>query len=408
MKKISVILFFLVSFLLFPPYVFAGWYFNWSCWRSSGRQGPYATRSNCESELNRARNACAGGSKFSSSGCSGSDDYRPGPSPGSGSGSGSRFAPAPGSGPQKPIDTVSGQPQIYHPTQDEEKKLREAAEEENRRNEEATRKFNEDKEQALKSLKGGSGTMTMKGGTDVFGMKGNPDVELKVRGAEKPAMTSAWKQLHCSAYISGFAFQAAATKKGTNVKDPDWDEVHYLAVEANKALSGEPIGLQCPEAPEPSKPYGRLNLGPDSTVVKFYKILLRATDEQSVRANNAVKRIREATATKQVARAEVEKREKEVTKLQDEIKEPPKTEEGPKNPELAKEKDRSALDEAKRALEQSMRAKERVDKLSDEMITSAIKEKTEAQALLGQFEKLFNQVQADPNKASDFLKMIQK
>ncbi len=403
MKRISVILFFLISFLFFPPYVFAGWYFNWSCWRSSGRQGPYATKNLCESELNRAQNACAGGSKFSSSGCTGFDDKRPVPSPGSGS----RLSPAPGSGPQKPIDAGSGQPQIYHPTQDEEKKLR-AAEEEDRRKEEAARKFDEDKEQALRNLKGGSGTLTTKGGTDVFGVKGSPDAELKLRSAEKPAPTSAWKQLHCGVYISGFAFKAAATKRGANIKNPDWDEVHYLAGEANKALSGEPTGVQCPEAPEPTKPYGRVNLGPDSTVVKFYKILLRATDEQSLRANKAEKRIGEATAKKQEAKAEVEKREKEVARLKEEIKEPPKTEQGPKNAELAKEKDRSALEEARRALEESRRAKERVDKLYDEMITSATKEKTEAQALLGQFEKLFNQVQADPSKASDFLRMIQK
>jgi len=402
-------LFLVITFLLFPSVVFAGWYFNWSCWRSSGRQGPYATRSACESELSRARNACAGGSKFSSTGCSGFDDYTP-----------------PARSPQQTPPDQGWQIQRRKEEQErkeaEERKqrqLQEAAEEQNRREQEAARKFSEDKEQTLKNLKGGSDTLTIKGGTDVFELKGNPDVEMKLPGAERPAVTSAWKQLHCSAYISGFAFKAAvgvANNKGTDIRDPDWDEIHYLAGEANKALSGEPMGVQCPEAPQPPKPYSQVKLGPDSTVVKFYRILLRATQQQSARADKAEKKIRDATAKKQAARVEVEKKEKEVVKLQEEIKKEDKEPLAPNTENEMKEKDaqvkneekRRALADALAALSASKQAKEKVDKLSDEAITSATKEKTEAQALLGQFEKLFNQVQADPSKASEYLNMIQK
>jgi len=158
----------------------------------------------------------------------------------------------------------------------------------------------------------------------------------------------------------------------------------------------------------------------DIGVFQVDRVILRgqrhATQQQSERADKAEKKIRDATAKKQAARVEVEKKEKEVAKLEEDLrkgeKESPtlrkENEEKDRDAQLKNEEKRRALADALAAFNASKQAKDKVDKFSDEAITSASKEKANAQAILGQFEKLFNQVQADPSKASEYLNMIQK
>jgi hypothetical protein len=46
------------------------------------------------------------------------------------------------------------------------------------------------------------------------------------------------------------------------------EEVHYLSEQSTKTMNGEPIDVQCPEAPKQPKPYGHEKLGSDSNILR--------------------------------------------------------------------------------------------------------------------------------------------
>jgi beta-glucosidase-like glycosyl hydrolase len=395
-KGLFSVLFLGVAFLLSPSYVHAGWYFNWNCWRSSGREGPYPTRSACEKALSTARNACAGGSKFSSGGCTGFDDYRPPPP-----------------GPQQPsIDSeLERQRQEEQNRKEAEEKKRLQEEEEKRLQEEARKKFEEDKKSTLESLKGlDSGSLTIKGGTDIFGIKGSPEVTLKKPEGEPVQVTGAWRQLHCASYISGFALKAAFPKDRREV---DIEEVHYLTEQAMNALNGAPVGVECPQAPPPPRPYGQKKLNPTSPEVKFYQTLLRATEKQAERVNRAEKQMIQARAKKEELQSEIKEKREKVVRLKEELKtfeitkksaEPTQDKKAEGEKKNAREAALAALKAAEAALEGVKKTEAEVDK----QINAAEKEKASANARLGEYEKMFNEVRADPGKASEWLNKIKQ
>lgn len=64
---------------------------------------------------------------------------------------------------------------------------------------------------------------------------------------------AAWKQLHCAAALSGYAFaalnKAMPGKPTENFQHPDYQEFSYLAGQASKAMAGEALGVECGKAP---------------------------------------------------------------------------------------------------------------------------------------------------------------
>lgn len=321
-------------------------------------------------------------------------------------------------------------------------KLKEAeAEEEAKRLKEiAKRKFNEDKITTLNSLKGVSSiSLKLKGRTNTLGLKrkANPDVVLDLPGKVTKRVTSpensgkittAWRQLYHAAWISGFAFKAA--RKG------DIEETAFLAEQVTKAMHGERIAVQCPEVPAPTKPYAESSLERESAVVQFYQVLLQATEEQTGHVASTQTKIRDATVKQEKmqekqkkVQKKIEEKRQEITRIEEEIKEieqvaqsqqtqqpetrDKKTEEKVEpeaentQVEEEREKKRRALDAAKAAMEAAMGADEDI-KIAIDDITNTIsleeKKMANAQENIGRYEKMYNNVQVDPGKASAYLK----
>jgi hypothetical protein len=122
---------------------------------------------------------------------------------------------------------------------------RERLAEEKRKNDE----FIRDRDATASTLRGTS--IGTRASPNDGGLRGSSTVntglrELRVgdRGVrDLQGPQAAWKQLHCAAAISGYAF--AALSKPT----PDYQESSFLAGQASKALAGEPLGVECGKAP---------------------------------------------------------------------------------------------------------------------------------------------------------------
>jgi hypothetical protein len=114
---------------------------------------------------------------------------------------------------------------------------------------------------AASHLKGVSAdNMQLKGiDSSTFGLKGvspeeaaaNPDHGIKARSADADNrdVSTAWKQLHCSAELANYAVEDVHKIATGEADARELDEVKYLAGEAMEALHGNPIGVQCSSAP---------------------------------------------------------------------------------------------------------------------------------------------------------------
>lgn len=117
--------------------------------------------------------------------------------------------------------------------------------EQERRKAEQQREFERKRNEAAKLLKGG-------GNTGAFGNLKGPDAATS--GLRAPIERidrdiggqQGWKQLHCAASILGPALAAAIPAAG---KEPDFAESHYLLGEAQNALNGQRMGVECSPAP---------------------------------------------------------------------------------------------------------------------------------------------------------------
>lgn len=114
---------------------------------------------------------------------------------------------------------------------------------------------------AASHLKGVSAdNMELKGvDSSSFGLKGvspeqaggNPEYGIKARSrdADSRDVSTAWKQLHCSAELANYAVEDVHKIATGEADGRELDEVKYLAGEAMEALHGNPIGVQCSSAP---------------------------------------------------------------------------------------------------------------------------------------------------------------
>lgn len=149
--------------------------------------------------------------------------------------------------------------------QDEAAQLQRQAEaervERERRAEEQRKKdadFIRNRDMAARSLKGSIGTSVvpndggLKGSSTVdTGLKELRDSDRVARDVQGPH--AAWKQLHCSAALSGYAMSALSKpvtgKPAASFQEPDFQEFSYLAGQALNALNGQALGVVCPAAP---------------------------------------------------------------------------------------------------------------------------------------------------------------
>jgi hypothetical protein len=144
-------------------------------------------------------------------------------------------------------------------------------------------KFIRDRDAAATTLKGGIGTSVA---PNSGGLKGSSRVDGGLRGSsietglkelrsddnvarDLRGHQAAWKQLHCAAALSGYAF--AAVKKTT----PDYQESSFLLAEAQRALEGQPLGVACPDTPPFPELHGRA-VEMDQVKAAEKKILSRA------------------------------------------------------------------------------------------------------------------------------------
>jgi hypothetical protein len=119
--------------------------------------------------------------------------------------------------------------------------------------------FIRDRNATARTLKGG--TIGTAAAPNDGGLKGSStlDTGLKeLRGSDRVARDvqgpqAAWKQLHCAAALSGYAFAALSKptqgKPAENFQDPDYQEFSFLANQALNALNGQALGVACPAAP---------------------------------------------------------------------------------------------------------------------------------------------------------------
>jgi hypothetical protein len=129
------------------------------------------------------------------------------------------------------------------------------AEEQRKKNAE----FIRDRDATARTLKGGAIGITA--APNDGGLKGSSthDTGLKeLRGSDRAVRDvqgpqAAWKQLHCAAALSGYAFAALSKpvpgKPAENFQGPDYQEFSFLAGQALNALNGQPLGVACPAAP---------------------------------------------------------------------------------------------------------------------------------------------------------------
>lgn len=134
--------------------------------------------------------------------------------------------------------------------------------------------FIRNRDATASTLKGSIGTTVspndggLKGSNTIdTGLKelhGNDRTARDVQGPQ-----AAWKQLHCAAALSGYAF--AAVKQAT----PDYQESSFLLAQASNALNGEPMGVECPATP-PFPAQSGQGVAMDQVKDKERKILSRA------------------------------------------------------------------------------------------------------------------------------------
>lgn len=376
----------LIKFFIPPASALAAWYFTWSCsspiGSPGGREGPYADKSACESDLSRARSACQGAGGSFSGWCSGSDDY--GPAPG-------YQQPAPDWGEiQRRQEEERRRQEEQRRRLEQERQRREAEEEAKRREEEARERFERSKQEALELMKGtGSDTLTIKPGTEFFGIKGTPEGGLKIKsGIPEEAANRAVMAWACAGWIADFAFSAA--RKG------DVGEVRFLKEEVRRSLSGEKPGVDCPKISPPPDVKG-VAIGPDSPGARFYDALIKAVSLQSENLVQARGEMAKYLGKKQVT-------DEDIRKLEEELKTQEKARpvvEKKERVEGEKEKEKP-----KQEVKPAAEAKEGDDSLA--LALAALKKAQEAKKKIDEYESMHKKVQASPSLAEKLIDMVGK
>lgn len=300
----------------------------------------------------------------------------------------------------------------------EQQRLREQEEARRRREEEFIRQ----RDEAVRSLRGVTptdpglrGVETIQDRTSpLFGLKGVGDTGIRdIKPDRSPRdVSTAWRQLHCAAEITGYALASAKPRDGRVV---DLNEVRYLADEAIRALNGERLGVQCSSNVPPS-PREQLDVG---RLVPFYQTLLGATVREAEKLKDADQRLPE------VRRKEEETRQR-VEALRTQSGKPPESRKPSEQDKPSRTKDdpiAKAYEQQKAFQEQERKRIEEVYKKQKE-IQSAMEEamaalreaqralnevnakKYQAEVQIQRYQNIHNRVLSNPDQADTLLRQI--
>jgi len=275
--------------------------------------------------------------------------------------------------------------------------------------------FDRDKAEALKSMKGvSSNEVGLKGvgnvkddSTGFFGLKGVGDTGIKRIKPEKIKpeknvrdVSTAWNQLHCAGYITGYALSAA--EKG------DVDEVRYLAGEAIHALNGEQKGVECATAPPPPAIYGKSTVGHEA-LVSFYKDVLDKSVRDAEKINSANQRLPQLKAQQETAKQRVADLQKDSQRPTKQDASPASTQEKPKDDvskaaaeqKAYQEQDQRKINEVYKTQQEKRNAREealRALRTSQRALNEANSEKITGSQDVNHYRDLLSKASSDPNQ----------
>lgn len=180
-------------------------------------------------------------------------------------------------------------------------------------------------------------------------------------------------------------------------KSGNIEEVRYLGEETIKALSGDPLGVQCPgNIPDPPKPYAQKQLRQlPPELFQLFNLLMKSTEEQASRLSRTQKAIPELTEKKKDAEKKVEEKKQELEQVKQKAADP-------KKPEEVKEK-KGAMAQALAALKTSQAALAEADKAVREENKGAER----ANQALARNKEMFEKAQANPDRAAELLNQLQ-
>jgi len=226
--------------------------------------------------------------------------------------------------------------------------------------------------------------------SEILGLKGVVDpAEMGIKDIA-PAdfrrnVSTAWKRLHCSSYLSNKA--EAAAKSGNE------GEAAYLSEQAGQVMSGGNLEVQCPEAPVPPSvavPEG--DPLPEPPQGKFYTALMKSVKNSFAQLIATNEQIKVLQAKKDEAARKVQEQQEEVARLQ----QMPPVEPGTSAPEPR------VVDEAQRLLEEAIQ--------DEAEATNGLGEATQRQLEITQGikkkETLFQKVKSDPMAAAELLPRV--
>lgn len=212
------------------------------------------------------------------------------------------------------------------------------------------------------------------------GIKSIPLGLKGVRGSIGKRRDSIWWQLNCASYLARKAAEASLSG------DPC--EASFLSIQADQAMVGGPLAVECPEV---SPPLGLQPRAPKTVdaQVRLYKILLKSTKEQTKRLEKIEERIKSILTEKEKAEGEVSEREKTLDELKLKPVDPGKDEEI--------EKATSLLERAIKELAESEAA-----------LAEVTKERQGVEKNLDQYRAIFSDLEKNPGHASEYLEAFEK
>lgn len=225
-----------------------------------------------------------------------------------------------------------------------------------------------------------------------FGLKGTGDpAQLGLKdispSRNQRDLSTQWKRLHCSMYLSQKA--QAAAERGNE------EDAKYLSEQAAQAMEGGTLGVRCPDAPAPPLGYGGL-AGPQAAPqVEFYTALMKAVQVDLDKLTVTKKEIQDRRVKKEEAQRKVHEQQQEVMRLQQHAS---------RGTQEQQREDRSVREEAEKLLRE---AEQNLDDATKGLEESVRRERDIVKGIQ-QKEDLYQRVQKHPEEAEALLSQVSK
>ena len=262
-------------------------------------------------------------------------------------------------------------------------------------------RFLEKKKETLQSLKGvESESFTVKRGTDFLGLKGNPTVDVKLKttptSGSSADLSSAWKQLFASAYLSGRAVDA--------ILAGDLEEGVYFDEQAAQAMAGNSIAVELPAFPPPPTPYKQSRLRRQwPPLMELYSALARSTTREIQHLVSQQNRLEKLNMRKAESQARLSQKNGEVKKRGIEVLELKKrSDTKPVSDAMAK-----ALAALKAAKEALTEARSEDAEIANEQ-TAARKKMESSNAILARNNEMLSKARTNPEIAAKLLEQLER